>query len=213
MAETKKKSVFDILSSIDISEYVKEKNGLSYLPWAKAWEIVKRHFPDATYKVYPQIMDEYGNTRFWHDDGKSGWVVVGVTIEGEEQIENLAIMDYRNQAIPAEKITSVDANKSKQRCLVKACSYHGLAANLYYGEELPELVARAEDLKELIKEVVKAKCKISDKAKEKVAELCKKAEKEANPNTDDELISGNYKIINDVDILENLYTNLLAVRK
>ena len=101
MAETKKKSVFDILSSIDISEYVKEKNGLSYLPWAKAWEIVKRHFPDATYKVYPQIMDEYGNTRFWHDDGKSGWVSVGVTIEGEEQIENLAIMDYRNQAIPA----------------------------------------------------------------------------------------------------------------
>ena len=75
------------------------------------------------------------------------------------------------------------------------------------------MVARAEDLKELIKEVVKAKCKISDKAKEKVAELCKKAEKEANPNTDDELISGNYKIINDVDILENLYTNLLAVRK
>lgn len=213
MEETKKKSVFDILSSIDISDYVKEKNGLSYLPWAKAWEIVKRHFPDATYKVYPQIMDEYGNTRFWHDDGKSGWVVVGVTIEGEEQIENLAIMDYRNQAIPAEKITSVDANKSKQRCLVKACSYHGLAANLYYGEELPESVARAEDLKELIKEVVKAKCKISDKAKEKVAELCKKAEKEANPNTDDELISGNYKIINDVDILENLYTNLLAVRK
>lgn len=213
MAETKKKSVFDILSSIDVSDYVKEKNGLSYLPWAKAWEIVKRHFPDATYKIYPQIMDEYGNTRFWHDDGKSGWVVVGVTIEGEEQIENLAIMDYRNQAIPAEKITSVDANKSKQRCLVKACSYHGLAANLYYGEELPESVARAEDLKELIKDVVKAKCKISDKAKEKVAELCKKAEKEANPNTDDELISGNYKIINDVDILENLYTNLLAVRK
>ena len=213
MAETKKKSVFDILNSIDISEYVKEKNGLSYLPWAKAWEIVKKYFPGATYKVYPQIMDEYGNTRFWHDDGKSGWVSVGVTIEGEEQIENLAIMDYRNQAIPAEKITAVDANKSKQRCLVKACSYHGLGSNLYYGEEIPESVARAEELKELITDVVKSKCKISDKAKEKVAELCKKAEKEANPNMDDELISGNYKTIDDVDILNNLYTNLLAVRK
>lgn len=213
MAETKKKSVFDILNSIDISEYVKEKNGLSYLPWAKAWEIVKKYFPGATYKVYPQIMDEYGNTRFWHDDGKSGWVSVGVTIEGEEQIENLAIMDYRNQAIPAEKITAVDANKSKQRCLVKACSYHGLGSNLYYGEEIPESVARAEELKELITDVVKSKCKISDKAKEKVAELCKKAEKEANPNMDDELISGNYRTIDDVDILNNLYTNLLAVRK
>lgn len=213
MAETKKKSVFEILSRLDVSKYVKEKNGLSYLPWAKAWEIIKEYFPDATYKVYPQIMDELGNTRFWHDDGKSGWVTVGVTIDGDEQIENLAIMDYRNQAISADKITSVDANKSKQRCLVKACAYHGLASHLYYGEDLAESVTRVEELKELVADVVAKKVKLSDKAKAKVAELCKKSEKEANPDLDDELISGNYKNIDDVDILEKLYNNILAVRK
>ena len=212
MAEIKN-NVFKTLFEIDLSEKVREKNGLSYLSWATAWAEIKKNYPNATYKIYPQIMDEFGNTRFWHDDGKSGWVQVGVTIDGIEQIEVLAIMDFKNQALPVEKITSVEANKAKQRCLVKACAMHGLSLHIYEGEDTPESTARAEELKDLIKEVVKKRCSISDKASEKVAELCKKAEKEANPNLDEELISGNYKNIDDVDILENLYNNLLAVRK
>ena len=213
MAETKKKSVFETLSSIDMSDKTREKNGLTYLPWAAAWAEVKKHYPEATYHIYPQIIDELGNERFWHTDGKSGWVEVGVTIEGIEQIEVLAIMNLKNQAIPAENITSTEANKAKQRCLVKACAMHGLAVNIYLGEDLPESIARAEELKELISSAVKVKCKISDNAKAKVGELCKSAEKEDNPDMDDELISGNYKNIENVDILEKLYNNILAVRK
>lgn len=213
MAETKKKSVFETLSSIDMSDKTREKNGLTYLPWAAAWAEVKKHYPEATYHIYPQIIDELGNERFWHTDGKSGWVEVGVTIEGIEQIEVLAIMNLKNQAIPAENITSTEANKAKQRCLVKACAMHGLAVNIYLGEDLPESVARAEELKELISSAAKVKCKISDNAKAKVGELCKAAEKEDNPDMDDELISGNYKNIENVDILEKLYNNILAVRK
>ena len=34
-----------------------------------------------------------------------------------------------------------------------------------------------------------------------------------NPDMDDELISGNYKKIEDVNILEKLYNNILAIRK
>ena len=206
-------SVFETLHSVDVSEKVKTKNGLKYLSWSSAWAEVKKRFPNATFKVYPQVIDDGGHKRFWHDDGKSGWVEVGVTIDGIEQIEVLAIMDFKNQAIPVEKITSVEANKAKQRCLVKTCAMHGLSLHIYEGEDTPESTARAEELKDLIKEVVKKRCSISDKASEKVAELCKKAEKEANPNLDEELISGNYKNIDDVDILENLYNNLLAVRK
>lgn len=212
MAETKS-NVFNTLYKIDVSEKIKEKNGLSYLSWASAWAEVKKLFPDATYKIYPQVMDEFGNTRFWHTDGKSGWVKVGVTIDGVEQVEVLAIMDLRNKAIPAENITSTEANKAKQRCLVKACAMHGLALHIYEGEDIPEAVARAEELKELVADVVAKKVKLSDKAKAKVAELCKKAEKEANPDLDDELISGNYKNIDDVDVLDKLYNNILAVRK
>lgn len=212
MAETKN-NVFNTLYKIDVSEKTKEKNGLTYLSWAAAWAEVKKLYPDATYYVYSQHMDDFGNTRFWHDDGKSGWVKVGVTINDVEQIEVLAIMDYKNQAIPADKITSVEANKAKQRCLVKACAMHGLALNIYMGEDLPESITKAEELKELVADVVSKKVKLSEKAKAKVAELCKKAEKEANPDLDDELISGNYKNIDDVDILEKLYNNILAVRK
>lgn len=212
MAETKN-NVFNTLYKIDVSEKIKEKNGLSYLSWASAWAEVKKLFPDATYKIYPQIMDELGNKRFWHTDGKSGWVEVGVTINGVEQVEVLAIMNLKNQAIPADNITSTEANKAKQRCLVKACAMHGLALHIYEGEDIPESVARAEELKELVTDVVAKKVKLSDKAKAKVAELCKKAEKEANPDLDDELISGNYKNIDDVDVLEKLYNNILAVRK
>ena len=212
MAETKN-NVFNTLYKIDVSEKIKEKNGLSYLSWASAWAEVKKLFPDATYKIYPQIMDELGNKRFWHTDGKSGWVEVGVTINGVEQVEVLAIMNLKNQAIPADSITSTEANKAKQRCLVKACAMHGLALHIYEGEDIPESVARTEELKELVADVVAKKVKLSDKAKAKVAELCKKAEKEANPDLDDELISGNYKNIDDVDVLEKLYNNILAVRK
>lgn len=213
MTDTKN-SVFNTLYKIDVSDKTKEKNKLTYLSWASAWAEVKKIYPDATYTIYPQYIDELGNTRFWHDDGKTGWVQVGVTIDGIEQIEILAIMDYKNQAIPADKITSVDANKSKQRCLVKACAMHGLALHIYEGEDIPEAVARAEELKQLVADTVAKKVALSDKAKSKANEFCLKAVKQAFPDLDESVVSANYfKNIDDVDILNILYDNLLAIRK
>lgn len=211
MAENK--SVFDILNAVDVSTKIKTKNGLSYLSWASAWAEVKKKYQDATYKIYPQVMDEGGNTRYWHDDGRTGWVEVGVTVNGQEIIETLAIMDFKNKSIPADQITSVDANKSLKRCLVKACALHGLGLYIYEGEDLPEEASKTIELKEKIKELAAKKVALSDKAKAKVAELCKAAEKQANPNLDDDLITGNYNNIEDVDILTNLEKQLLAVRK
>lgn len=211
MAENK--SVFDILNAVDVSTKIKTKNGLSYLSWASAWAEVKKKYPDATYKVYPQIMGEGSNTRYWHDDGKTGWVEVSVTVNGQEIVETLAIMDFKNKSIPADQITSVDANKSLKRCLVKACALHGLGLYIYEGEDLPEETSKTIELKEKIKELVAKKVKLSDKAKEKVAELCKAAEKQANPELDDDLITGNYNNIEDADVLANLEKQLLAVRK
>jgi hypothetical protein len=211
MAENK--TVFDLLNSVDVSEKIKDKNGLTYLSWASAWAEVKKKFPDATYDIKPQIMDELHNERPWHDDGKTGWVEVGVTINGMEIVEVLAIMNYKNQAISVENITSVDANKAIKRCLVKACALHGLGLYIYEGEDLPEEATKTIELKEKVKALVTKKVALSDKAKEKVAELCKAAEKQANPDLDDELITGNYNNIEDVAILTNLEKQLMAVRK
>lgn len=73
------KSIFEVLNSIDVSGKVKEKNKLSYLPWASAWAEVKKVYPEASFEIKKQQM-ENGIERPWLDDGKSGWVEVSVTI-------------------------------------------------------------------------------------------------------------------------------------
>lgn len=207
------KSIFENLNTVDVKVKVKTKNGFDYLPWASAWEEVKKLYPDAIHTIYRQIMDDYGNTRFWHDDGKSGWVEVGVTINNLEHRVILPIMNLQNKAIPAENITSVEANKSVARCLVKACAFHGLGLYIFQGEDLPEETREINDLVEKIDALVKKKVGLSDSAKSKVQELCKAAEREAHPELDEELILGNYKTINDVETLKLLYNKIMAVRK
>lgn len=81
-------------------------------------------------------------SRPWFDDGKSAWVEVGVTINGLEAKETYAIMDFKNAAIPADKVNSTDANKAKMRALAKACAQHGLGLFIYEGEDMPEGVKK-----------------------------------------------------------------------
>lgn len=213
LGESNYPDVFNTLNSINVGNKTKEKNNLTYLPWAAAWEAVKRIYPEATFEIWEQTIDEFGNKRYWFTDGNTGWVKVSVTIGGVTMTEVLPIMDYRNQAIPADKITSTDANKSFKRCLVKCLALHGLATYVFLGEDLPESETKIVDLKDEIKELVGKKVKLSEKAKEKVAEVCKAAEREANPELGDDLITGNFRNINDTVILENLKKKLLAVRK
>jgi len=205
-------NVFETLNSLDLSEKSKEKNNLSYLPWAEAWAEVKKIYPDAQAVVHPQVMDEFENKRPWHDDGKSGWVEVSVTINDLTYTETLAIMDHRNQAIPVEKITSVDANKSIKRCLVKALALHGLGLYIYRGEDLPEELIKVNELQEEIRELAKKKSAVSDLMKDKVISLCIEAEKAANPDLDEAAASGKIANINNADVLENLKSSLLALR-
>lgn len=128
-----KKSVFETLNKIDVGKHIEKKNGLSYLSWAWAWQVLKENYPDAQYKVYE---DTSGCNYF--TDGRTGWVKTGVTVEGLEHIEYLPIMDYNNKSIPLEKITSFDVNKAIQRSLTKAVARHGLGLYVYAGEDLPE---------------------------------------------------------------------------
>ena len=46
------KSVFQTLNEIDVSPFLKEKNGMKYLPWSSAWTEVKKKYAQATYKVH-----------------------------------------------------------------------------------------------------------------------------------------------------------------
>ena len=131
------KNTFKDLSSIDVSEKLKKKNGLSYLPWSNAWAIIKGYDPLATYSPV-----KTAEGCIYHTDGKTCWVETQVTINGETQNETLAVMDNRNQSIPFDNVTSTAVGKSIKRCLVKNAALFGLGLSLWVGEELSDEVKR-----------------------------------------------------------------------
>lgn len=143
----KKESVFQTLNNINVQEHVEQKNGLSYLSWAWAWQEVKKLFANAQYTIYERET-EWGPVNYF-TDGRTCWVKTGVTIEGLEHIEELPVMDYKNKSITLDKVTSFDVNKAIQRSLTKALARHGLGLYIYAGEDLPEVDKQKEQEKEL----------------------------------------------------------------
>ena len=128
-----KKSVFEVLNAVNCNEHTEKKNGLTYLSWAWAWAEVKKRYPDASYTIY-----ENKDGFLYHTDGRTAWVKTGVTIEGLELIEYLPVMNFKNESITVDRVTSFDVNKAVQRSLTKACARHGLGLYIYAGEDLPE---------------------------------------------------------------------------
>ena len=135
--ENNKKSVFETLNTINVSGKTEKKNGLTYLSWAYAWAEVKKLYPTAQYHVYERDTQQYGPVNYF-TDGKTCWVKVGVTIEGMEHVEMLPVMNFKNQSIPLDKVTSCDVNKAIQRAITKAIGRQGLGLYVYAGEDLPE---------------------------------------------------------------------------
>lgn len=139
-----KKSVFSVLNAVNVNGHTEQKNGLTYLSWAWAWAEVKKAYPDAVFTIY-----ENADGWNYHTDGRTCWVKTGVTIGGLEHIEYLPVMDYRNNSIPLERVTSTDVNKAIQRSLTKAAARHGLGLYIYAGEDLPETEAEVEAKKKM----------------------------------------------------------------
>ena len=141
-------SVFQTLSAIDVSGKTEKKSNLTYLSWAWAWGELKSRYPDASYKVYENEIDDlliHGEQAFpikrtvnYFTDGRTAWVKVGVTVEGREHIEMLPVMDHRNKSIALNALDSFAVNKTIQRALTKAIARHGLGLYIYAGEDLPE---------------------------------------------------------------------------
>lgn len=147
MAEEKetKKSVFETLSAVDISNHVDQKMGLSYLSWAWAWNAVKRIYPDTpTPRVTKyREMILLNNGSFEMTDRQVPYlttprgtsVEVTVTIAGNDYTQSLFVMGHKNQAVVNPD--QAEINKTIQRCTVKALAMAGLGLNLYAGEDLP----------------------------------------------------------------------------
>ena len=153
MAEKSEKSVFETLNAINVNELVDKKGNIPYVSWSVAWSELKKVYPDSSFTIY-EHETQFGACNYY-TDGRFCWVKVGVTINGQELIEELAVMDYRNAAVPLNQVTSVDVQKAIKRCLTKCIALHGLGLYIYKGEDLPDPEAekkRKEEEKQLIKE-------------------------------------------------------------
>lgn len=205
---------FKQLYDVDVRSKTKSKNGLSYLSWAAAWSEVKKLFQNATFKIYEEIINITETTegktvtkeiaRPWFDDGATGWVKTGVTINNIEHIEELPIMDFKNKSIEASKITSSDANKAIQRSLTKACARHGLGLYIYEGEDLPQELKETEKLQAECWELIAKRSALSENTKKKVGEICKEILPDEN---------GDPRICENNEKLETLKKKLMATRK
>ena len=165
-------STFQTLSAIDITPYLKKKGNINYLPWSSAWAIVKERFSDAKYGVLKTNDD-----MAYYTDGKTCWVETYVTINDETQTESLAVMNHRNQSIPADEVTSVDFERSIKRCLVKNLALFGLGLSLWNGEELSDTAKRVKAEKKAAADAAAIEKKKKDAAlaaeNAKIVELAK----------------------------------------
>ena len=82
-------SVWKTLSSINVNDKKQEKMGLSYLSWAWAWGEVKSKYPNASYEVHDDIIYPDSTVE----------VRVTVTVEDQDHMMWLPVMDNRNNAI------------------------------------------------------------------------------------------------------------------
>lgn len=198
---------FAELSAVDVSAHVKQKNGMNYLSWMWAWAELKKRYPLS----YSTVHETEDGMLVWKDP-KGCHVKTSVTIVWEEDgnvhehraTEYLPCMDYKNKYVEYEDVDAMLVNKTIQRSLTKCIARLGLGGYLFANEDLPEEVIRYQELMESCKNLVKRKCEQSDNAKKKVAEICNELAAD---------YSGDYRLIKDTDVLEELYNRLLAIRK
>jgi hypothetical protein len=143
-----KTNYFTALASVGVKDKVERKGNLDYLSWANAWALLKSQYPSAQRKVYES---EHTGLNYF-TDGKTAYVKVGIDVDGIEHIDYLPVMDFRNNSIPVDKVTSMDVNKAIQRSTAKAIAMHGLGLALWTGEDLPETPAAPIERAELKKD-------------------------------------------------------------
>lgn len=115
---------YERLRSINVSERIEKKNGLSYLSWAFAVDSLLQADPTANWAYLPHVM--YGETMM---------VYCTVIAFGKAMTAHLPVMNHKNQAIPNPN--AFEVNTAMQRCLVKAIALHGIGLYIYAGEDLP----------------------------------------------------------------------------
>lgn len=117
-------SKFQELVEIDCSDFIEDKGGLSYLSWASAWELLKKHCPDASYEHHDWQVLPSGEVMCY----------CTVTVDGVSHKAHLPVhKGFQSVVNPS----LFQINTTMQRCFAKAIGMHGLGLYVYRGEDLP----------------------------------------------------------------------------
>lgn len=153
--ETTIKNVFETLRGVDVSGMTEEKNGLTYLSWAHAFNVAISAFPELEYEVV-----KFNGLPYVYDDSTGYMVYTRMTIGGVTREMWLPVMDSANKSMfnhpytyqvydkfkkayvdkSVAAATMFDINKTIMRCLVKNLALFGLGLDVYAGEDLPDVV-------------------------------------------------------------------------
>jgi hypothetical protein len=145
----KSKTIFELLSSVNVNDKVEKKSNLTYISWAWAWAEVKKVCPDASYQVK---RDPITQKPYFYDENLGYMVMTEVTIEGKTLEMWLPVMDGANKSMmnkpytyqtrygekTVDAATMFDINKTLMRCLTKNLAMFGMGLYIYAGEDLPE---------------------------------------------------------------------------
>ncbi len=140
------KNSYTTLSTLSIKDKIERKGKLDYISWANAWHMLKSNYPNAQRKIYESQSTELN----YFTDGNTAYVKVGIEVDGLEHIDYLPIMDFRNNAIPVDKVNMFDVNKTIQRSTAKAIAMHGIGLSLWTGEDLSIEVPKETEAKKLV---------------------------------------------------------------
>ena len=119
-------------------------------------------------------------------------------------------MDYKNNSIPLEKVTSFDVNKAIQRSLTKACARHGLGLYVYAGEDLPESESEAmeRELSETIDSIEGLVQSLINEYKINKSEISNIIKSMVTVNGKP---TANYKGIKDINLAKKVYDKLYTI--
>lgn len=230
MAESRKKSVFETLGSIDTTaDMVVKGEGkyqVSYVPWARSIEKLKMNYPDAiieectftTKKFISALASKTENGEVYDTqlidvelpygtDGRTCWVKTCVKIPSQniEEFCTLPIMDNRNQPVSVDKVTSTEVNKALRRCVAKNIAYLGYGLSAWLKDDYTDLAKDKQILDKLDRNDVVDKFKALiargfDRAK--LAAWSKENYGTANPATikNDEILERMSEAIDKLDI-------------
>ena len=128
------KQQFENLYSLDVSQYVEEKQGLSYLSWAYAWREFKKFYPDAVYTV---VKDEH-NRCYFGDENIGYMVYTTVTAGGLTYGMWLPVMDGANKAM---KLSAYEYTVKNPNFKYAKKDASGVYRDKY-GNEQPEYIVK-----------------------------------------------------------------------